>query len=168
MEDRICWLLHGCLVNLLSHCSYCRVFYRLMVGTDSSGGQSCSSLNLVTSLPSSLYMSSMSLTSVRYCFAFFTKTIVESDSIDGLAWKQIVPEGGYRWTLVIDRRNIFISSSLSFFLASYSPSSISTSVSSESSPSWWGWWGGGGLRNKTRGQGLMAIARATEKHLSFL
>ena len=43
-------------------------------------------------------MSSMSLTSVRYCFAFFTKTIVESDSIDGLAWKQIVPEGGYRWT----------------------------------------------------------------------
>ena len=70
-----------------------------MVGTDSSGGQSCSSLNLVTSFPSSLYMSSMSLISVSYCFAFFTKKIiVESDSIDGLAWKQIVPEGGYGWT----------------------------------------------------------------------
>ena len=65
-----------------------------MVGTDSSGGQSGSSLNLVTSLPSSLYMSSFDTS----CYsASILNNIVERNSIDGLAWIQIVPEDGYGW-----------------------------------------------------------------------
>ena len=162
MEERICRLLHGCLVNLLSHCSYCWVFYCLMVGTDSSGGQSGSSLNLVTSLPSSLYMSSFDIS----CYsASILNNIVEWNSIDGLAWIQIVPEDGYRWA---EGAWFFLSHfhPCHFLNVSCSLSSISASVSSQSSPSWWGWWGSGsclGRRNKPCGQGLMAIASTTVK-----